>query len=86
MNSSLSKKLFDHFASLSPKVGKTIRDAFQELVRGSSSNVAPFGDTFLEEEETEDVYVLSCMVPDRMFGQHLVLNKKKMSGLAAIRY
>ena len=48
--------------------------------------MAPFGDTFLEEEETEDVYVLSCMVPDRMFGQHLVLNKKKMSGLAAIRY
>jgi hypothetical protein len=36
---------------------ETIRDAFEEEVRGSSSNVAPFGDTFTEEEETEDVSV-----------------------------
>ena len=57
MNSTLSKNLFDHFASLeSPKVGETFRDAFKEEVRGSSLNVAPFGDTF-SEEETEDVSV-----------------------------
>jgi hypothetical protein len=36
---------------------ETIRDAFEEEVQGSSSNVAPFGDTFTEEEETEDVSV-----------------------------
>jgi hypothetical protein len=46
------KRKFSNFILI-----ETIRDAFEEEVRGSSSNVAPFGDTFTEEEETEDVSV-----------------------------
>ena len=53
-----SREHHDHFASLSPKVGETFRDAFEEEVQGSSLNVAPFGETF-SEEETEDVSVSS---------------------------
>ena len=85
MNSTLSKNLFDHFASLeSPKVGETFRDAFEEEVWGSSLNVAPFGDAFLEEE-TEDISVswmelVPGMLPDVMFG----IPKLLRTGLAVI--
>jgi len=56
-NSSLFKNVVDQFASwawVSPKVGETFRDAFEEV--RSSSNLAPFGDKFSEEveEETEE--------------------------------
>jgi hypothetical protein len=54
-NSSLFKNVVDPFVSwawVSPKVGETFREAFEEV--RSSSNLAPFGDKFSEEEETEE--------------------------------
>ena len=42
------------WAWVSPKIVETFREAFEEV--RSSSNLAPFDDTFSEEEESEEEY------------------------------
>jgi hypothetical protein len=55
MYSSLSKNLVDHFASLSPKLAKRYEMLLRSrCVPPRTSNLAPFGDKFSEEETEEE--------------------------------